>query len=415
MSQYYAYHGACLFPLTVDCRLPQGAVPAERPFAPLVILLQRDGCASRGIFAVCTEAELFEPEIPSAQLRPLPECQATARLPEAVGAILAREGACVLNTAFSRCYDVLLRLLAPPERPRVVLVGLGDVGGTVLTGLKLLGTELASIGIFDPNRAQCARYEMELNQVLPVSGEPLPPVYICPEEALFDCDALLFTASRGVPPLTETVGDMRMVQFEANRAMLAAYAKKARDCGFSGLFAQISDPVDHLARAVFLQSNQNASGEFDHGGLLPEQVQGYGLGVMHARAQYYAKKAGLNPEDVRAYGPHGQGLIVANAPGPQYDNARSMELTVQAAAANLRVRELGFKPYIAPGLSSACVSVLQTLRGQWHDGAIPMGGAYFGCRSRFTKNGLSLMREPMPAALAARLDAAHSELKEFLL
>ena len=38
---------------------------------------------------------------------------------------------------------------------------------------------------------------------------------------------------------------------------------------------------------------------------------------------------------------------------------------------NLRVRELGFKPYIAPGLSSAAVSILQLLRGQVHFGAVP--------------------------------------------
>lgn len=417
MSRYYAYRGACLFPFEAGCTLPESASPVEEPFSPLVILLMRSGCGSRGVFALQAEAELFGPEIPSALLRPLPAAQGPgpSRLPEPVRAILAREGACALNTAFARCYDVLARFLAPQKRPRVMLVGLGDVGGTVLTGLKLLGTELSSIGIFDPNAAQCARYEMELNQVLPVSDAPLPPVYVCGEDALFDCDALLFTASRGVPPLTEKTGDVRMVQFEANRAMLSHYAKKARGCGFSGLFAQISDPVDHLARAVFLDSNRDERGNFDGCGLLPEQVQGYGLGVMRARAQYYAKKAGLDPEAVRAYGPHGQGLIIANAPGAAYDGALSARLTEQAAAANLRVRALGFKPYIAPGLSSACVSVLKTLRGEWHDGAVPMGGAYFGCRTRFTKNGPALLREPIPPALAARLDAAHSELKEFLL
>ena len=170
--------------------------------------------------------------------------------------------------------------------------------------------------------------------------------------------------ARDVPPLTEKTGDVRMVQFEANRAMLSHYAKKARDCGFSGLFAQISDPVDPLARAVFLDSNQDERGNFDRNGLLPEQVQGYGLGVMHARAQYYAKKAGLDADAIRAYGPHGTGLIVANAPGAGYDDALSKTLTEQAATANLRVRELGFKPYLAPGLSSACVSVLKTLRGE---------------------------------------------------
>lgn len=414
MHEYYAYEGACLYPFGAGCRLPKEAVPVEHPFSPLVILFARGGRVGRGIFAIQSEAELFEPEVPSVLLQPVSMSQALPCLPEPVRAILQQEGACALNTAFSRCYAVLKRFLNPPKRPRIVLVGLGDVGGTVLIGLKLLGTEIDSIGIFDPNEAQCARYEMELNQVLPPADIPLPPVYRCNESALFDCDALLFTASRGVPPLTEKTGDVRMVQFEANRAMLSHYAKKARDCGFSGLFAQISDPVDPLARAVFLDSNQDERGNFDRNGLLPEQVQGYGLGVMHARAQYYARKAGLDADAIRAYGPHGTGLIVANAPGAEYDDALSKTLTEQAATANLRVRELGFKPYLAPGLSSACVSVLKTLRGEWHDGAVPMGGAYFGCRSRFTPNGPMLWREPILPALAARLDAAHSTLKEFL-
>ena len=38
----------------------------------------------------------------------------------------------------------------------LTLVGLGDVGGTALLALKLLGRELAKVQIFDPNRAQCA-------------------------------------------------------------------------------------------------------------------------------------------------------------------------------------------------------------------------------------------------------------------
>ena len=25
-------------------------------------------------------------------------------------------------------------------------------------------------------------------------------------------------------------------------------------------------------------------------------------------------------------------------------------------------------------------------RGEWHDAAVPLGGAYFGCRSRLTRN-----------------------------
>ena len=95
---------------------------------------------------------------------------------------------------------------------------------------------------------------------------------------------------------------------------------------------------------------------FDARGLLPEQVQGYGLGVMRARALYCAQKTGIDATALCAFGPHGDGLVIANAPDQGYDDAVSRTLTAAAVTANLDVRALGFKPYIAPGLSSACVS-----------------------------------------------------------
>ena len=241
----------------------------------------------------------------------------------------------------------------------------------------------------------------------------MPRVSICPEERLFDCDLFLFTASRGVPALNSGVSDVRMAQFEANRAMLGAYAQKARDTGFSGMFCQISDPVDHLAREVFLRSNRAADGSYDFAGLLPEQVQGFGLGVMAARAAYYAEKEGIDFTQGRMYGPHGQGLIVANCPEEGYDDVLSRCLTDLTRTANLKVRELGFKPYIAPGLSSAAVSILRLLRGQEHYGAVPLGGAYFGCVSRMTRFGVALKREPICPELLKRLEETHRALREF--
>ena len=289
-----------------------------------------------------------------------------------------------------------------------------DFGGTLLLALKLLGRELGELRIYDPNAAQCRRYELELNQVLPVSdGQPMPRVTICPEERLFDCDVFLFTASRGVPPLGSEVKDVRMAQYAANREMLRQYAKKAREAGFRGLFCQISDPVDHLARAVFLYSNQDETGAYDFAGLLPEQIQGFGLGVMAARAAYMAEKTGLDFTNGRVYGPHGAGLIAANDYGAGYDAEASERLTQQTREANLRVRELGFKPYIAPGLSSAAISVLRMLRGETYYSALPLGGCYFGCRSRWTPCGQQLLREAVCPALFDRLKQTHTALKEF--
>jgi malate/lactate dehydrogenase len=328
---------------------------------------------------------------------------------------VARRGASVLNTAFTRCFKVLSGWRERAQRPaRLNLVGLGDVGGTVLTGLKLLGAELANIGAFDPDEKKCARYEAELNQILPVSDMEVPPsVQIVPQAELFACDALLFTASRGVPAVGDEKNDVRMVQYRANRDMLRVYAKQARDSGFCGLFLQISDPVDHLCRAVFLMSNQNESGALDWKGLLPEQVRGFGLGVMRARANYCAQRDETGARDVCAFGPHGNGLVVANVPNDGYDDELSKRLTEQTETANLAIRKLGYKPYIAPGLSSAAISILRMLRGQWHDAAVPIGGVYFGCKTRLTKNGPETCRRPLNEQLYQRIQMSYGKLKEF--
>ena len=193
-----------------------------------------------------------------------------------------------------------------------------------------------------------------------------------------------------------------MQQFQANRAMLRQYARLARQAKFRGLFCQISDPVDHLCRAVFLDSNRDETGRLDFLGLAPEQIQGFGLGVMAARARFCAREMGLPPEDIRVYGPHGAGLVAANAPDAGYDSAASAALTAATRDMNLRV-----------GLSSAAVSILQLLRGREHFGAVPLGGVYFGCRSRMTRLGPQICREPLAEPLQERIAVAFRELEDF--
>ena len=355
--------------------------------------IARDPFDHRAFFPVFSEADLSAPE-------------GVERLFTAPGAESAAGVA--LNTAFPQIeerYRAFVEHLNKPEK-RLNVVGLGDVGGTLVTALKLLGDGIETIGIYDPNEALCRRYELELNQIL---DREKPLVRILREDELFDCDAFLFTASRGVPPIG-TAGDVRMLQFEKNRDMLKAYTKAARQARFSGLFCQISDPVDQLARCVFLQSNRNESGEYDFAGLLPEQIAGFGLGVMKARAVYMARRLGVSAADLRAYGPHWAGLIVANAP-TAYDDALSETLTRLTVTANREVRDLGFKPYIAPAISSAALSILSLLRGEAFHGAIPMHGVYFGCVSRMTAAGSIVRGEALHPALAARIRAAWDALK----
>lgn len=407
---YKSWQGFCLCG-EADCLPPEGET-VSAPFAPLIFLIRRDPLTSRGFFAISRLEELWEGESVHC-LRPCAEVHSQC-VPEELAGLVQTHGAGVLNLSFSRALSWLLAHKEPKRQGfRITLVGLGDVGGTVLTGLKLLGREIDEIAIYDPNQAQCTRYEMELNQVLSPDGTPLPRVTICPEDALFQCDLFAFTASRGVPGLESGVKDVRMAQFEANRQMLDRYARQAREANFQGIFCQISDPVDLLSRSVFLASNRDETGTEDFAGLLPEQVQGFGLGVMAARAAYFAQREGVDFSQGRVYGPHGQDLVVANHWDTGYDSTLSAHLTKLTREANLRVRDLGFKPYIAPGLSSAAISLLQLLRGEDHYGAIPLDGTYFGCRSRYTPQGLSVVREEICADLMTRLEATHQQLRGF--
>ena len=192
------------------------------------------------------------------------------------------------------------------------------------------------------NETVCKRWEYEMNQTaFPWEYNVLPEIEIIEQEHLFDCDVFVFCASKGIPPVGSDIKDVRMAQFEANKIIISNFAKKAREKQFSGLFAVISDPVDPLCKAAFLYSNQNEQGEFDGKGLLPEQIQGYGLGVMNARAAYFAKKDKRFQsflKEGRAFGPHGQYLVIANSI-ENYDDALSKELTTLAVEANIRTRE----------------------------------------------------------------------------
>jgi len=405
---FYAYRGYCLCPRGGD--VPAEALPVEAPFSPLVFLVRTDARGTRGFYAIPSLSELGEPEGINLLLPPKETDGA-----DALAGFVAARGATVLNMAFERCFDVLAAYHARRGKPaRLALVGLGDVGGAALTGLVLLGAgTVGEIGIYDTDEKRCERYELELNQILPLRDGAEPPrVTILPRERLFDCDALLFTATRGVPEVGAEGHDVRMAQYEANRELLSAYARGARESGFAGLFFQISDPVDLLSRAVFFESNRTDTGAFDGRGLLPEQVRGLGLGVMRARALYHARRGGIDTTELCAFGPHGAGLVIANAPNEGYDDALSVRLTDETERANLAVRALGYKPYIAPGLSSACVSVLRALHGEWHDAAVPMGGVWFGCRSRLGGLGPEVLRTPLHGALMRRVEASYARLKE---
>lgn len=340
----------------------------------------------------------------------------TAEEPEtdsALAAAIAAGRVRAVNLTHPR-YEELLPPLRRRERVRVNLLALGDVGSTLLMGLRLLGGDVIdSIGICDVRENVPQRWEMELNQIVSPEGERLPPVEIVSPEEVFDGDVFLFCASRFVPDTSVTSGDVRMAQYQVNRELAVRYARMARQRRYGGMFCVVSDPVDPLCRAVLLESNRDENGTLDGGGLFPHQVKGFGLGVMNARAAYYAKRDSRFAEfltDGRSFGPHGEDLVIANSVS-HYDDALSRELTDLAAHANLQMRRMGFKPFVAPALSSGALSLLLCLRGQWHCSSAYLGGVFMGGRNRMTPGGVEFERLPLPRALLDRLKETEEKLK----
>ena len=404
---YYLYRGHTLCAREV---LPYEKLSALPAAGEVIFLFALTPLMGRETFPVTDAALLTDREGVETldALTPAPEIPA-----ELTAAI--RDGRVRAVNRLHPRWEELLTLPRRQQKCRVNLLALGDVGSTLLTGLRLLGGDvISSIGICDLRENVAQRWEFELNQInLPAPYDTMPPVEVISPEELFAGDVFLFCASRFVPDAAVKDGDVRMAQYQLNRELAVLYAKKARSVRYKGLFCVVSDPVDPLCRAVLLESNRGENGEPDNMGLFPHQVRGFGLGVMNARAAYYAKKDPRFADfltDGRSFGPHGEDLVLANSI-TRYDDALSRELTELTAHANLEMRRMGFKPYVAPALSSGALSLLLCLRGQWHCSSAYLGGVFMGGRNRATASGIEFERLPLPKALLARLRGTEAKLR----
>lgn len=407
MYHYYTYDGRTLCSAGA---LPYPEISALPETGEVLWVFHRPPLAGRDTFPVTDPAQLTERE-GVASLCTVPGPEGLPReLTDAIRAGRVR----AVNLAHPR-FEELTAPLPRPEKVRVNLLALGDVGSTLLMGLRLMGGDvISSIGICDLREGVAQRWEFELNQIqLPGPYDALPPVEIVSPEQLFDGDVFLFCASRFVPDTAVKTGDVRMAQYRLNRELAALYAQKARQARYRGLFCVVSDPVDPLCRAVLTESNRAPSGEMDYQGLFSHQVRGFGLGVMNARAAYYARQdprfASFLTEG-RSFGPHGEDLVIANSIR-HYDDALSRQLTEQAVRANLRMREMGFKPYVAPALSSGALGLLLCLRGQWHCSSTYLDGVFMGARNRVLPTGTELERLSLPRQLQDRLQTTMNRLR----
>lgn len=408
---YYRHQDICL----ASAQPLDGFMPTTTPAnGPLFVAVHGDCVLGRGSFRVNHPGQLADPH----SLNVLDASRLPQTEPDGpVAAALERGQLTAVNVdrpGWQRC------LTAPvPGKKRVNILAIGDVGSTLLTGLKLMGMDvISSIGICDLSDQITARWEFEMGQVaMPWDYDAMPEVEVIFPDKLFDCDVFVFVASKGIPPVGSDVKDVRMYQFENNAKIVAHYAKMARKANFRGLWCAVSDPVDPLAKTAYLESNRDENGNWDGRGLLPEQVQGFGLGVMNARAAYYAKRDGRFASFLtqgRTFGPHGTGLTVANSI-TNYDEQLSQELTELTVTANLKMREIGFKPYVAPALSSGALSILLTLRGQWHCGSVFLDGIYMGVKNRLTPYGIETeLLDHIPDPLFAHITDAAEHLKQIL-
>lgn len=383
-------------------------LPAE---GEVIFLFRREMLAGRETFPVTDAALLTDRE----GVDTLRACADAPQIPPELAAAINGGRVRAVNGGHPR-WQELLPPLPHKKKFRVNLLGLGDVGSTLLMGLRLLGGDvISSIGICDLRENVPERWEFELNQIqLPDAYDSMPPVERISPESLFEGDVFLFCASRFVPDAAVKDGDVRMAQYQLNRELVTAYAQMARRARYRGLFCVVSDPVDPLCRAALLESNRGESGETDGMGLFPHQIRGFGLGVMNARAAYFAKKDARFAQfltEGRSFGPHGEDLVLADSV-TRYDDALSRELTERAAHANLEMRRMGFKPFVAPALSSGALSLLACLRGQWHYSSAYLGGVFMGGRNRATPTGIEFERLPLPESLLARLRETERKLKE---
>jgi len=368
---------------------------------------------SRGCFSLTDASQLYN-KTEGLQLL-IKNNTSTIELPQWLQHRITNRNITVINTAYKQWQELVGS--KPPKKWRINLAGLGDVGGTLLVGLRLLGGDsISSIGIYDRDINKVNRWEYEINQISDFQQTIRPSVGSVEYEDIFDCDMFVFCIAARVPAIGEEGTDVRMVQFEANAKIITEYAALARQKCFKGIFAVVSDPVDPLCKAVLDASNRDNNGTIDYMGLTPEQIRGYGLGVMNARALYYAERISELTHfklEGRSYGPHGEDLVIADSI-KNYNQEKSLLLTEKARTANLEVRRAGFKPYIAPALSSGALSLLSTIRGEWHYSATFMGGVYMGAKNRLLPTGTEVEALELPLQLIERLNKTYNRLRSIV-
>jgi len=416
MINYYKYDDKILISFHKYCDLHSITEDeAELSNGDIYFLNKIDPLKSRRSFIINDPSQLFaKDEGPDLLL--LDDKDYSTKVPKWILDKMQNKSLISINTEYPNWKIALENTFK--DKWNVNLVALGDVGSTLLIGLRLLGGKyINKIGIYDRNVNRLKRWEYEANQIRKAfSQEEFPRVVSITKDQLFDCDMFIFCASKGIPPVGSSIKDVRMIQFESNSKIIKEYALIARNSNFKGIFAVVSDPVDLLCKVAFLESNKDYLDNFDFNGLASNQIIGYGLGVMNARACFYAEKSEKTLhflKEGRVFGPHGQGLVVANSID-NYNEELSNYLTEKTVNANKEVRGFGYKPYVAPSLSSGALSIISTIKGEWFYGSTYMGNCYMGSKVRLIKGHLEVEKLKLPDKLYNKIKESYERLVKII-
>ncbi|WP_027309164.1 hypothetical protein [Caloramator sp. ALD01] len=313
-----------------------------------------------------------------------------------------------INTSFEE-WEEMYKVNPLKKKYKVTVAGLGDVGGTLSIGLRLLGYDVISeIGVFDLDENKIKRWEYELNQINYPNNTSLPKVKPVSFDEVFDCDVFIFCITRQVPDVSIQDVDVRIVQYKSNAEIISMYVDAAKKAKYKGYFFVVSDPVDHLCKRAYFELNKDYIFPADN-------VKGFGLGVMYARSLYYAQNMNIGyfKDKGRTFGPHGKDLIVADNI-EDYNHELSLKLTELTTNANIEVRKTGFKPYIAPALSSGALSILSCLKGEWHYSTVSIENAFLGIKNRITEYGVEIETyKNLDERLFERIKKSYERLVEF--
>jgi len=275
----------------------------------------------------------------------------------------------------------VLRITEKQNRPKSILIyGLGNVGGTLLTGLRMLldADRVSHIAVYDRKKELAERYEMEINQLHPPFQKKQVPVVILDDISKIPAfDIIIFSAAAQIPPLTEKQANVRDIQFPGNSRILETLIYTLGRGSYHGSIIIVSDPVDILC--TYLQMKLK---------LLSCQITGIRLGVMAARANYILEKRGFFDfyKKGQIFGPHNEGVIaVPCVESSSAEDALSLSRCIETL--NHQVRQKGYFPYIAPAISSVAYNLSRALEGHEALACIYIDSIYWGFRVRY-ENGL---------------------------